>query len=123
MTKGKFDNTTVIRSSGNIFEDMDLPNPEELLVKANLTRLINKEIKEQGWTQKQAAKELETTQPKISALSRGKINNFSVEKLMLFLTTLGNDVTITVKKGKRKENKITVPKRQHNKKTIGEVGV
>ena len=123
MTKEKFDNTSVIRSSGNIFEDMGLPNPEELLVKANLIRLINKEIKEQGWTQKQAAKELETTQPKISALSRGKINNFSVEKLMLFLTTLGNDVTITVKKGRRKENKITVPKRQHNKKAMGEVGV
>lgn len=112
MTKTNRDDTSVTYSSGNVFKDIGLPNPEELLVKARLTSLINKAIDERGWTQKQAAKALGTTQPKISDLSRGRIKNFSIEKLIAFLTDLDHDVAITVKKGKRKEERIVVPRKQ-----------
>lgn len=122
MTKKLIEDKSYTRSSGNIFEDMGLANPEELLVKARLTRLITNAIDEKGWTQKKAAKQLGTTQPKISNLNRGKIDQFSVEKLISFLTDLEHDVTITVKKGRRKENKIVIPKKQA-KKTSGEARV
>lgn len=42
-------------SSGNVFADLGLPNPEELLAKAEITRQINKLIKQQNMTQKEAA--------------------------------------------------------------------
>jgi len=115
--KTKIDNTTVTPSSGNIFKDIGLPNAEDLLVKARLTSFINKAIQERGWTQKQAAKELGTTQPKISDLSRGRIKTFSIEKLMSFLTDLDHDVAITVKKGRRKENRIVIPKKVTKEKS------
>ncbi len=82
--------------SGNVFADMGLPNPEEHLLKANLARLINKAVEEQGWTQQHAAKVLGITQPKVSDLGRGQLKNFSVERLLGFLAQLDHRVAITV---------------------------
>ena len=98
----EIDNTTVTRGSGNVFADMGLPNPEERLVKARLARLINKAIKQRGWTQQHTAEVLGITQPKVSDMSRGRLKNFSVEKLMGFLTQLDHRVTITVESEKDK---------------------
>ena len=82
--------------SGNVFADMGLPNPEEHLLKANLARLINKAVEEHGWTQQHAAKVLGITQPKVSDLGRGRLKNFSVERLLEFLAQLEHRVVITV---------------------------
>ena len=82
--------------SGNVFADMGLPNPEEHLLKANLARLINKAVEEHGWTQQYAAKVLGVTQPKVSDLGRGRLKNFSVERLLGFLARLEHRVAITV---------------------------
>ena len=46
----------------------------------------------------EAAKVLEIDQPKISALSCGKLDDFSIERLIDFLNKLDRDVTIIVKK-------------------------
>ena len=82
--------------SGNVFADIGLPNPEEHLLKARLARLINKAIQEKGWTQQRAAEALEITQPKVSDLNRGRLKNFSVERLLIFLAQLDHRVAITV---------------------------
>ena len=95
MTK-EIDNTTITRGSGNVFADMGLPNPEERLVKARLARLINNVVKEREWRQNHTAKVLGITQPKVSDISRGRLKNFSVERLMEFLAMLDHRVTITV---------------------------
>jgi predicted XRE-type DNA-binding protein len=85
------------RGSGNIFADLDLPNPEELQLKARLTHLITRIIKQRGWTQQQAAKALGIKQPDVSELSRGeRLEHYSVERLMHFLSRLEQKVTITV---------------------------
>lgn len=82
--------------SDNVFADMGLPNPEERLVKARLARLINRAIERRGWTQQYAAKMLGITQPKVSAIKRGRLKNVSVERLMTLLGKLDHRVTITV---------------------------
>jgi predicted XRE-type DNA-binding protein len=88
---------TITRGSGNVFADLDLPNPEELHLKARLTHLITRIIKQRGWTQSQAAKALDIKQPDISELSRGqRLEHYSVERLMNFLSRLEQKVTITV---------------------------
>lgn len=88
---------TITRSSGNVFADLDLPNPEELQLKARLTHLITRVIKGRGWTQSQAAKALGIKQPDVSELTRGeRLEHYSVERLMNFLSRLEQKVTITV---------------------------
>lgn len=85
-----------IISSGNVFADLGLPNPEEALAKAELAHKITVLIRDKGLTQVQAAKLLAVDQPKISALVRGRLSGFSLERLMRFLLLLGQDIKITV---------------------------
>jgi len=81
----------------NVFADLGLPNPEQEVLKAQLSLQIYKIIKRRGLTQAQAAAVLGIKQPLVSALMRNRAGNFSVGRLMEFLTALGQDVRITVK--------------------------
>lgn len=85
-----------IISSGNIFQDMGLPNPQERLAKAKLAAIINKIIEERGLTQKKAAKILCINQPKISAIKNGRLKGFSIERLFHFLEALDQNIEITI---------------------------
>lgn len=87
----------VTASSGNVFADMGLPEPEEELTKAQLASHIRQVIKRQRLTQVAAAARMGVDQPKVSALLNGRLANFSSERLMRILTALGQDVEITVK--------------------------
>jgi predicted XRE-type DNA-binding protein len=88
-------------SSGNVFADLNLPQADDLLAKAELAAKIIAEIQRRRLTQIQAAATLGVDQPKISALKKGKLSAFSIERLMRFLLLLGRDIEITVK-GKSK---------------------
>ena len=56
--KERKEKISVKPSSGNVFADMGLANPEERLLKARLARAVNKAIQDKGWTQIEAAKVL-----------------------------------------------------------------
>lgn len=87
----------IIPSSGNVFADLGLPDAEEALAKADLARQIARLIARQEWTQIRAAQALGIDQPKISALLRGRLDGFSIERLIRFLNTLGQEVEISVR--------------------------
>ena len=84
-------------SSGNVFADLGLPNPEDMLVKAELASKIGEIIDTRNLTQMDAAKILGIDQPKVSALIRGRLTGFSTERLFKFLNALGSDIEISVK--------------------------
>lgn len=84
-------------SSGNVFADLGLPNADELLAKSNLVIQITRLIEERGLTQAEAAEVLGVDQPKVSALVRGRLAGFSMERLYRFLNALGSDVDIVVR--------------------------
>ena len=86
----------VEESSGNIFADLGLANPEDALAKAQLAIEISKIIKKRKLTQACAAKILKISQPKISLLFRGYLEDFSLERLLRFLNDLGQDVYISI---------------------------
>jgi predicted XRE-type DNA-binding protein len=65
-------------------------------------------IKDRGLTQTQAADILGIKQPYVSALMRGQSENFSVERLMDFLTALGQDMEITVRPTRREHGDVTL---------------
>ncbi len=88
--------------SGNIFADIGLPNPEQELVKAELTVQIHRALKQRGLTQAKAAELLGTTQAQVSALMRIRPVSVSVGRLMEFLTILGHDVEVRVKPAPRR---------------------
>jgi len=91
----------VEESSGNVFADLGLPNPEERLAKAGLAIRIAAAIRARRLTQASAARILKIDQPKISRLLRGQLSGFSTGRLMHFLTLLGRDVEIVVKTAPR----------------------
>ena len=83
-------------SSGNVFADIGVARPEEANAKAELALQINELIERRSLTQAQAAKVLGINQPKVSALMRGQLGGFSIERLIRFLAALGRDVQIVV---------------------------
>jgi len=91
----------VTRSSGNVFADLGLPNPEERLAKAKLALAISRVIEERDLTQREAATLMGIDQPKVSHVLRGRLADFSTERLMGFLTGLGRDVEIVVRRAPR----------------------
>lgn len=84
-------------SSGNVFQDLGLPDAEERLAKALLSREIARVIDERGLTQAQAAERLGASQPDISNLVRGRLSGFGLERLTRYLKALGRDVEIRVR--------------------------
>ncbi|OKH40335.1 transcriptional regulator [Calothrix sp. HK-06] len=86
----------VTTSSGNVFKDLGLPNPEERLLKAQLARKISEAISKLNLTQAQAAEVIGIDQPKISLLVRGRLSGFSTDRLLDYLNRLGSDIEIKV---------------------------
>ena len=105
---GKKSKAGVRKSSGNVFADLGLPNPEQELLKAQLTLQIYKIVKARGLTQVQAGDILGIKQPHVSALMRNRAGNFSVGRLMEFLTALGQDVEITVRPTRKARGEMDV---------------
>ncbi|MFM5887353.1 MAG: helix-turn-helix domain-containing protein [Dolichospermum sp.] len=101
------ENIEITTSSGNVFADLGLPNSDEMLVKAELARKISYAITSRGLTQLEAAELLGIDQPKVSALIRGRLTGFSLERMFKFLNAFDSDIEITVK-----------PKSSHNARII-----
>jgi predicted XRE-type DNA-binding protein len=101
MTQAKRKRSKVEVSSGNVFADLKLPDPEERQTKVQLAVAIQNEVTARNWSQAEAAAVLGINQPKVSALLKFRLEGFSVERLMTFLTALGNDIEITIKPRRR----------------------
>ena len=96
------------KSSGNVFADLGVADPEEALAKAELARQISEIISKRHMSQKEAAAILGIDQPKVSALVRGRLSGFSTERLLRFLNNLGRDVEIVIKAKPRSRQRATI---------------
>lgn len=85
-----------IKSTGNVFADLGLKNAKERLVKADLALRINQIFDKRKLKQVEAAKILGINQPKISAIVNGRLDDFSIERLIEFLNKLDQDVKIVI---------------------------
>ena len=100
--------TKVTESSGNIFADLGFADPAQEQIKAHLMLQIYRIIKKRMLTQTEAAEILGVRQPHVSGLMRGQSGAFSVERLMEFLTALGQDVEITVRPTRKEHGEVSV---------------
>lgn len=90
------DESIVTPGGVNIFEDLGFPDAKELLVKANLSAAIQREIKSRGLRQVDAAKIMGIRQPDVSDIIRGRLDDFSIERLIRLLDKLGFDVQMSI---------------------------
>jgi predicted XRE-type DNA-binding protein len=81
---------------GSAFHALKLPDADDLVKKADLVARIETIIGERGLTQVRAAALLGMDQPKVSAMLRGRLDRFSIERLVRALQDLGQDVQLTV---------------------------
>jgi len=120
----KQEDVEVFVGSGNVFEDLGYPNPEESQAKADLSRQIHQIIKNRKLTQKKAAEIMGIDQPKVSDLVRGKLSKYTLDRLIRFLRLLGRDIEIRVKRHtKRSESSSLLvigvePHRPNNKRAL-----
>jgi predicted XRE-type DNA-binding protein len=92
----KVSKISALRSSGNVFADLGLPNADEALAKAKLVVALAAAIKAERLTQFAAAKRLGLTQPKISGLLRGRTEGFTIDKIMALLRRMKRNIDIRV---------------------------
>ena len=95
----------VDEGSGNVLVDLGLSDAAELTTKVQLAAAINQQIEARSLSQIAVAELLSVNQPKVSALQNYKLDGFSVERLMTFLTGLGSDIEIRIRKPKRASNR------------------
>ena len=86
----------VTPSSGNVFADIGVTEPDEQLAKAQLARLIRRTVRGRRLTQSAAGKAMGMDPQMVSALLNGRLRSFSSERLMRLLTRLGHDVEIVL---------------------------
>lgn len=98
----------VERSSGNVFADLGFPEPELELFKATLMLHIYRIITQRKLTQVEAGKVLGIRQPNVSRLMRGSSGAYSVERLMEFLTALGQNVEVVITPTRKKHGRMSV---------------
>jgi predicted XRE-type DNA-binding protein len=101
MANGRNHNAGITRSSGNVFSDLGLRNPQEKQTKVRLAVAIRQIIQGRRLSQTAAASLMGINQPKISALVNYQLDGFSVERLMHFLNALDCDIEIVVRKKPR----------------------
>jgi predicted XRE-type DNA-binding protein len=73
--------------------------PEEaanLTLRSDLMMKIETIVKENAWTQAEAAKRCGVTQPRINDLLRGRISRFSLDALVNIASALGRKVRVSL---------------------------
>lgn len=85
-------------STGNVFADLNLADPEKLKIKAGLALQIKQSVQKNKMNQQDAALKMGISQAKVSNLMRGDFSGLSERKLMDCLNRLGYDIEIKVKK-------------------------
>jgi len=95
-------------SSGNVFTDLECPDADVHLLKAELVTRIDKIIRQRRLKQVEAAELLGLTQPDISRLLRGNFREYSIERLLRLLTILGRDVKMVIQKSSNQQGRLRV---------------
>lgn len=98
----------VIHGSTNVFADLGLPDAAERQAKTRLAMEINAILKGRKLKQAGSATLLGIPQPKVSALVNYRLDGFSLERLMSFLTALDQDVEILIRPAKVGEAQVRV---------------
>lgn len=91
----------VHESSDNIFADLGLPDAGSHFLKAQIVAELYRLSKARRLSQSKAGQLMGISQPEVSRLFNGHFREYSVERLINFLTAFDRDVEIVVRPLKR----------------------
>lgn len=91
--------STVTPSSGNVFADLGFEDPDGEAEKARLVIILRSEMERRNWSQTKFGEAIGLSQPDVSHLMRGRVEGYSLHRMLSFLTALGMNVDITVTLG------------------------
>ena len=86
----------IVRGGENLFADLGRPDAKAHFLKAQIVSEIYRLTKERKLTQSQAGALMRISQPEVSRLFKGTFREYSIDRLMDFLTTFDRDVEIIV---------------------------
>ena len=89
--------TQITRGTTNVFADLNYPGAAERQTKTRLALAVNELLESRKLKQREIALVLGIPQPKVSALRNYRLDVFSIERLMAFLTALDQDVDIIIR--------------------------
>jgi predicted XRE-type DNA-binding protein len=87
--------------SENIFADLSLPDAGTHLLKAQIVSEIYRLAQKGKLTQAQTGTRMGITQPEVSRLFKGNFREYSIDRLMSFLTAFDRDIEIVVRPHKK----------------------
>jgi predicted XRE-type DNA-binding protein len=98
------------KGSGNVFADLGFKDAGERQLKVELAMRLNALLDDQAVNQATIAKLFGVSQPHVSELRNYKLERFSTERLLWFMTLLDHDVEIVIrpKAGQRKVGCLSV---------------
>ena len=105
----------VEKSSGNIFRDLEMPDPEEHLAKCRLVSIIDDIITKRRLRRNKAAKILGIRKYELSELLDGLFRDFSVTDLFSMLEKLNHEIEIVV----HQRSADTLPTKPHISTSTG----
>lgn len=88
---------TIAASRGNVFADLGDEQAPETLLKSRLAQRLAKVIEAKGLNQAEVAAALQIDQPKVSKILRGRLREFSTDRLFRFFNALDQDIQIVIK--------------------------
>lgn len=92
----------ITKADENIFNDIGLPDAEGHFLKAQIISEIYRLVNERRLTQSQAGKRMGITQPEVSRMFKGQFQEYSIERLMGFLTAFDRDIEIIARPQRRR---------------------
>ena len=95
MTDSK-DDFELIRGSGNVFRDLGHPNPEVLQLKTILAARIIGVLDDQKLTVRKAEEITGIAASDFSRIRNAKLGRFTIDRLMMILGKLDQDVDVIV---------------------------
>ena len=87
----------IVAGGDNIFADLGLPDAGRHFLKAQIVAEIYRLANARKLNQAQVGKRLGISQPEVSRMFKGHFREYSIERLMEFLTGFGRDVEIVVR--------------------------
>ena len=90
----------MIKASDNVFVDLgfDAEEAENLKLRAQLMAELVRHMQQHELNQAQASQRFGLTQPQVSALARGRVKQFSIDRLVNALARVGEHVSIRVER-------------------------
>lgn len=96
----------VVGGSTTVFEDLGIPMTPADMLKVNLAAFVSRIIQDKGLTQSEAAMALGIDQPKVSKLLRGRLQDFSIERLLGFVLALGHEIDVNIGTGTKIKQRV-----------------